>query len=443
MNQIEQNQKRIFGRIFTPEEKENKIHAWLMLSETGVVLEASIVAERSEYWPILLGEFNGMDSVTFLNCRAAGGVFVGAGGPIRTIRVATCISGGHFYQQSDLLFRSATLISPALAEWIVWDKMIERIGEGKYQIPDHQQVVNTNIGPFNLAIHNSHSIRSSDKELNVKRVCSVTIEAIEPISLDSFIQSWRHLKKLILFLTHKNPEFAKIFLYTESHNEFEYLQAKQTIRDDRFSISIDLTYHDISDCLNSIISNWFNNKKLNVVIDLALEKLMNTEMSTQGFFLNVCIALETFHSEFISNDEMSIKERLKKRESIAMLIQDQNLAAWFKKESSYWKNPSLKERLFAFKDLITVIKGNVFKAYDVDTFISKVVKTRNDIAHSGEYLKQFTYIELFIAAKVIEFTLRIKIMKEIGINVHNDGKYSLLNDARDSITVLARMNNYE
>jgi hypothetical protein len=71
---------------------------------------------------------------------------------MRTIRAITCISGGHFYSESRLVFKSATLISPALDEWIIWDKFIDEIDKGKYLLPDHQEVVNTTIGTFSLTI---------------------------------------------------------------------------------------------------------------------------------------------------------------------------------------------------------------------------------------------------------------------------------------------------
>src|SRR5687767_1193503 len=108
---------RIFGRIFLPETPEKEIEAWLIISEKQILLEASIDASRIEHWPLILGKFNGLDRVTFVNCYASGGISVGAGGSFRRIRVSYCIKMLHVNSPSELNFSGVTLISPALSNW--------------------------------------------------------------------------------------------------------------------------------------------------------------------------------------------------------------------------------------------------------------------------------------------------------------------------------------
>lgn len=432
--------KRIFGRIFTPDDLGKKSEAWLTISPRSILIESSIQSGRTDHWPILLGEFNGMDMVTFVNCSANGGIDVGAGGSYTKIRVSYCIKRGHFYRPSDLLFNKVVLLSSVLSDWIDENESIIEIENGTYKIPQHHVIVNVNIEGFRLTINHSHRTQRLFRELHSKRICTVVIESDKPEHINGFSEIWRALKKLILLLTNKNPEFDEFYL--NNGEEFELMNVKDDLKVERFQQNIYVYYRLIKKSFETTIVNWFTQKKLKAVIDLALEKLFNTEMSSQGFFLNVCVALETLHDSFGNTDKEEIKNRLGKRDQIRDYIKDVELQTWFNRESSYWKNPTLKERLHSFRSTIEYIKGNSLKKYDFETFITNIVKTRNDMAHTGEYLKRFNYIELFLATKIIEFTLRIEILRIIGVEIDSDRK-SILHDAKKNIEALVYLNKYE
>ena len=58
------------------------------------------------------------------------------------------------------------------------------------------------------------------------------------------------------------------------------------------------------------------------------------------------------------------------------------------------------------------ISSDTFQ-YDIEEIFSKIVKTRNNIALNGVNDKYFTRIELLLVGKVLEFTLRISILKNL------------------------------
>lgn len=433
---------RIFGRIFLPETPGKEIEAWLTISEKQILLEASITASRIEQWPLILGKFNGIDRITFVNCHASDGVSVGAGGSYRRIRVSYCIKMLHVNDPSELKFSKVTLLAPALSAWIHEKEWIEEVKDNLYKIPDHEEVLNVELDNVTVIVNNSHSIRHSDRELHIKKVCTVLLQSKCPIDINDFANIWRHLKKMILFLTNKNPEFDKIFLYTDDNNEFELINVKDEIKDDRFSQSIDISFHHVSGSFKTVVSNWFGQKKLQAIIDLVLEKSLNTQLSAQGFFLNVCVALETFNDHFLEIDMEEANARFAKREEIIKLIQNEDLCQWFKEHSANWKNPTLRERLSTYRTTIEFIMGKVFEGkFETDTFIGSIVKTRNNIAHTGEYLKRFTYYELFLASKIIEYTIRLEILNLLGVGI-NGGNRSLLKEAQNNLETLAYLNNY-
>lgn len=166
-------------------------------------------------------------------------------------------------------------------------------------------------------------------------------------------------------------------------------------------------------------------------------------MSWRGYFFNVCIALETFHQKFIArSDYFGVKIRSALRSAIANLIRDEELRVWFNEKSAMWSMPSLRERLRDYRETIESIMGNTYEGkFDIDSFIGKVVRTRNDIAHYGTSSNHFNEYELFLAAKTIEYTIRIEILRQIGVNV-TAKRRSLVEDARRNVATLARINQY-
>lgn len=434
-------ENRRFGRIFFPENPTEQFDAWLTTRETEIFIEATIDSPRTEQWPLILGVFNGLDKVTFVNCFASGGMAVGAGGAYTKIRSSYYISGLHALTSSELVFNKVTLLSPALAEWIIEKRPIKELDDKTYQVPEYEEIVNINVDAFNVKIHSGHFTRFNLQELNVKKVCTVIIESDVLRKIDEFASIWRDLKKLILFLTNKNPEFGDIYL-RKGDDEYDLINVKDVIRDDKFSQAITISFHHVRDCVQEIVKKWFAHEKLRSVADLVLEKSINTQMSSQGFFLNVCVALETFYDNFLEIDKEGIARRIKNRKAIEKVIEDDELRNWFKEESSYWKNPTLRERLYGYREVIEFIMGTTFNGkYDTETFIANIVKTRNDMAHSGEYLKRFNSYELFLVGKTIEYTIRLEILRLIGVDVKNTHR-PLINEARRNISNLAYLNQY-
>jgi hypothetical protein len=354
--------------------------------------------------------------------------------------VRYCISGEHFQDESSLLFRKVAFRSGGLADWLEPVREISKIEKGLYQIPDVEEVVNVSIDGFNLIIKNAYPIRSFDRDFQVERICEVVISAHDPLNIVVFSDIWNRLKKLIIFIINMNPAFDRFYLFgfaEEDDSRVELIGISPDLQETKSPQGIEVNYQLVKNDLNNIVCSWFNNKELYPVVELVLEKQRNAELWAQGYFLNVCVALETFHDKFLPKGESS---RIEKRIAIAKLINDENLLDWFKKETSSWKYPTLRERLYDFKNTIEYIKGTSFQSLDIDAFLGKIVKTRNEIAHAGEHLKRFNYIELFLATRVIELTVRIEILKILGIDVENGEQHALRTRAMKTVEWIAVLN---
>lgn len=434
------NKNRQFGKISFPDKPELQYEAWLTVDENEIVLEAPIPSYRTSNWPLLIGKFNSLGNVTLVNGHAAGGVDTGPGGPFTKIKFSYGIRGIQIDHPSKLLFNKVVLTSPTLADWIIEKEHINEISDNVYQIPKADKIIDMHIEEITLSIYNSYEHRSDIRNLKVKKICTICLQSRELIKIDNFAKHWAHLKKFILFITDKNPEFNRIWLFQDG-NEYDLLNVQDDLNDKRFTQAIPIFYPPIENHLQSMLYYWFDNKQLSSIIDLVLERSFNSTMSHHAFFLNICVSLETFNQRFLEAEMSGVNERAKKREEISSLIGDTELLKWFEEQSSFWKNPTLRDRLSTYKNTIEKIMGKTFTGkFDIDTFIGAIVKTRNDIAHRGEFSHRFNYTELFLAAKTIEYTIRLEILKLL--TVPDIVLESLMEEAKGNISSLAYLNNY-
>ncbi len=431
--------ERIYGTIFLPESPDNRIAGvWLNISATSIYIEVPLNTFKNESWQIILGEFNGIDEITFVNCHSGGGSS-GAGGTFQRIIISYLIKGLHAFSQSDLSFNKIVLTSPVLTKWIIEKDGIEAIDNNTYKIPEEKEITKVEIENINIVIRLGHSTSYSSDTLQINKVCSISLESSSLVDISIFSGMMTHLKKLILFITHKNPEFKEYFLFKDKNSDYQLINTNESLRDDRFTQGIQVRYSNVKNSFAEIIKKWFELKKLHSVIDLSLEKCYNTEMSMQGFFLSVCMSIEIFQNNFgKKTSDILDREICLNKEKISESIQDENLAIWFKEKSQYWNNPTFKDRFMQFKDEVEKLINGVFNL-SAEEFIDKIKEARNDIVHRGTYKKQFTGSELFLAAKIIEFVLRLEMMKLIGIDTMEKPN-SLFDNAKNNIDVLVRIN---
>ena len=431
--------ERIYGSIFYPDYPEKKTTGvWLSISKESIFIEVPNTTMDSEHWQIILGNFDGIDEITFVDCYSSG-YSLGSGGQYMKIYISYLIKGLHAYSAGDLSFNSIALTSPALTKWVIEKEGIRTLGNKTYQVSEEKEIARVTIESIEIVIRLEHSITHSFNNLEINKVCSISLESASMIDISVFSELMRHLKKLILFITHKDPEFERYFVYKDKHSNYEIINTNKSLKDSQFTQGIQVRYRDVNALLAEIMQKWFGLKKLHTVIDLILERCYNTEMSTQGYFLNVCMGIEIFQNTFGKKADEIINSADKiNKEKVISRLDDVVLLKWFNEKSQGWNNPNLKSRLMQFEMEIKQMINGVFDL-STEQFIDKIKDTRNDIVHRGTYKKQFAGSELFIAIKVVEFVLRLEIMKLIGIDI-NKAPYSLSENARRNVAILNGMN---
>lgn len=431
---------RIFGQIFLPETPDNKIDGvWLVIKSNSIYLEIPLNSLANENWNIIHGTFNSLDEVTFVNAYASGGSS-GAGGTWRKVIVSYMIKGAYFNKSADLAFNKIVLVSPTLSNWIIEPEGIHKSEENTYQIPEKKTIFSVPIEEVTIALHLTHEEYYSSSSLKVEKRAIIIIESLPEIHIERLSEFMRRIKKWILFVTNKNPEFSKYYLSNERKESLELVNTLDNLEENRFTQNLTFRYFDLKQSLSKVFINWMTNKSLEAVIDLIQEKNYNTGMSFQGYFLNMCVAVEYFHDQFISDRNIELtKERKEKRKIISDLIENEELKQWFRKTSKYWEKADLRDRLKAYQKPISKIMGETFEFSTAD-LIDKVLKTRNSMAHDGSYNRHLTHIELLLVGKVIEFTIKYEILNLLEYLPKTEGE--VLKEAKRHVEILARLNKY-
>ncbi len=325
----------------------------------------------------------------------------------------------------------------ALDNWIT-SKNFLNITRGKpVDIPEKETIVDFTLGVFSVSIIINYVKQSSFNSLLVERQVQIEIESEDQEPLDDYLKISKALKGLILFLTNQNSEHENITFFNLHSTHFDYIWLKNNLDERLFPRNFDIRFNKIEKEIKTVFYEWFKDDKLTVIIDLSLEKLYNLGLSNRARFLNACVGLESFHRFY--KKQVIDAERVEKRNKIKGLIKDPELFAWFRKESSFWKQPNLITRLNDFSPQIEVILKEVID-YSIEDFLIKVKRTRNEIAHNGEHLKHLNDFDLLVYGRTLEFVLRIEILKKIGLSEHEN---SLLAQANSRIKSLLGVNNYK
>jgi hypothetical protein len=216
------------------------------------------------------------------------------------------------------------------------------------------------------------------------------------------------------------------------------------LTESRFPTNIRLSYDETKPLLPNIVKLWFDEDKLEPITDLVLEKHFYDGIPSHRHFFNLAVGLEAFHENFIlENVPLSDQTiRTNKELIIDAINSNEALKKWFKTMSSNWTKPSLKDRLIHMQDTIAQVSNGIFQI-GTSELITKIKKTRDEIAHAGIYDKQFNEdIELRLATKIIEFVLRLEIYKMMKINWKTQ-KTDMISEANILVKQLAKLNDYK
>lgn len=435
-------EQRIYGSIFSPDEQDDKIEGvWLNITRSSIYLE---VPQMSIYgrdnWEVLLGVFNGLDKVTLVNSSPGAGSS-GAGGSYRKINVHYLLKDCHLKSYDDLIFNKIHLTSPTICDWITEKEIIKRIDKRTYEIPERKNIFSVQFEGLTISLLTWYPKTSNLRSLWVEKKSVFIIESSQKQHISHLLKLGARIKKWILFVTNKNSEFSNYLLKNCKSERFEMINTLPDLNERKFAQNISINYQDIKDSIQTVFKNWMKSEELETISELLLEKQYNPDLTFQSYFLNMCVAMESFHSIFkkqIQNEH--IKQKLEDKENILQLIEDEKLKKRFSNYTKRWNEQTFRQRIKSFKSTFENIMGDTFD-FKFKSIVDKIVNTRNSLAHDGTYSQNLEHFELLLIGKAMEFTMKYEVL--LLLDYEKGKSERILDSARSNLSTLARINHYE
>lgn len=414
------------GYIFRPEKSE--------LIQDSVRLEISdekIEFEYSDYSSnlydynkieVVLGVFNRIGQVTFLDCNLSG-MASGSGANVKKYNVDLLLQGVHISDWQELKFSKCLVTIPSLYDWVGINAIKNRLlSENILYAENPKDVLLATFEKYQLLFSFGHDLKTEKNEIYLKQYTNLKIVALEEdIHLREFVEIITHFKKFLLLIANKSPFsesitlFSNKYKYDNNHGliPIELIANSKDRNSTQLSISATrIEFEDIVSNFEDIIKTWYNNTNLYSSIDLIIEKFLNPNLSRENDFLNSCFAIETFHRRFRKIKIFKKTEFKRIRKSIIDKIETDEHKEFFDEKLSYANEPSFKNRLFDLKKHFeNILPSNI----DVDDYIVKIVKTRNYLVHRSQKNNTFNDFDMFYAARYIESIVRICILIELKV----------------------------
>lgn len=417
------------GYIFRPETPEIiQDSVRLEISDTKIELEYSEdSSDLNDFNKIgvILGVFNGIGEVTFLDCNVSGNAF-GSGANVKKYSVDLMLQGVHISDWQKLKFSKCVVNIPSLYDWVGISAIKNKLWTEKKlysEIPEEIKLAT--FEKFQLLFSFGYQSKIAKNEIYLRQYTNLKIVALgDDIHISELIDIIAHFKKFLLLIAKKPPISESITLF---NNKYKYDNNHGLIPMDlvinsknqnNIQLSISATrieFKELQDNFEEIIKTWYENTDLYSSIDLIIEKLLNPKLSRENDFLNTCFAIETFHRRFRKIEVFKKAEFKRIRKSIIDKIENVEFKKFFNEKLSYANEPSFRARLFDLKPHFEAILPSDL---DIDDYIIRIVKTRNFLVHRGQNKNTFDDFDMFYAARYIESIVRICILIELKVPEH-------------------------
>lgn len=412
------------GYIFRPENPDViQDSVRLEISDTKIELEytdgSSDLSDFNKIG-IILGVFNGIGKVTFLDCNMSGSS-LGSGANLKKYSADWMLTGVHISDWKEFKFSKCIVNIPSLYDWVGISAIKNRLWTEKKlysEIPEEIKLAT--FEKYQLLFSFGYQSKFAKNEIHLSQYTNLKIVALEnDIHLSDLLETIVHFKKFILLIANESPISETITLF---NNKYKYDQDGQLIpidlvanpkRQNNIQLSISATrieFKEIQNSFEEIIRTWYENTDLYSSIDLIIEKFLNPKLSRESDFLNSCFSIETFHRRFRKIEVFKKPEFKKIRKSIVDNIENEEVKKFINEKLSYANEPTFRARLFDLKTrFVNILPSNV----NIDDYIIKIVKTRNFLVHRTQNENVFDEFDMFYAARYIESIVRICILIEL------------------------------
>jgi hypothetical protein len=369
---------------------------------------------------VILGVFNGIGKVTFLDCNMSGSAS-GSGANVKKYNADLMLLGVHISDWQKFKFSKCIVNIPSLFDWVGISAIKNRLWtENKLYSEIPEEIKLATFEKYELLFSFGYQSKFAKNKIHLNQYTNLKIVALkDEIHLSDLLDIIVHFKKFILLIANESPFSETITLFS---NKYKYEHDRQLIpidlvvnpeRQNNIQLSISairIEFNKIQNNFEEIIKTWYENTKLYSSIDLIIEKFLNPKLSRENDFLNSCFSIETFHRRFRKLEVFEKPIFKKIRKSIIDNIENDDHKKFIKEKLAYANEPTFRARLL---DLKTRFENILPSDMNVDDYIIKIVKTRNFLVHRTQNENTFDDFDMFYAARYIESIVRICILIEL------------------------------
>lgn len=422
-----------------------------ILTLDGMFDDRFISEDGTALFSEIFGYSNEGEKLTLSGCRFVSQELFSTNSRISKFNIDNIFIGEHILIDKNCLFNKLSINFSFLEEWIEYNSIyLKKILNEEFILK--YKSYNISISPNdiinNFAINivkdkPEYSIKFN--EFSMKQKAYIKISSNAERSFKQFIEIIQKLQNFLSFSTSR-PIFpisiiGDVKKETENFKEIKIYYKLDYYRDiPKNSLSLNtflFSYNDIKDRVDFYLTNWFN--KINSLLpsfDLYLSIIFNPKMHLNQQFLNIIIALESFHSHVFNskyfNEELK-KSIIKKIDAECLANIPSDIKKKIIQKLQYINEFSLRSRL---KDLFGKFNYCEFTFFrNEKEFIEKIVAIRNFLIHYDKKLKSKipNDEEFFYIIQKLKVLLEVCLLGEIGFSKEETNRFILRNHWRSYI----------
>jgi len=388
---------------------------------------------------IILGVSSNGKNITLHKCFETKSSFSFPGFQTSSFYANLVFIGAHFQKLENIKFKSLFVHYLHLDEWVnISGFDIKHLREKevviKYKLPEPFQIDISDGLKILINIRaTGPSLSFVQKEATIKQKTEIKIETSEDKSFEYYRKIMYHIQNFLSLgimepvypltiegITEVNKEMINDKLYNPPVEIYYKLpdipKAPKTLH----PFDMLFAFKDISDRFEVFLKNWFEKADLlEPVYNLYFGTLYNPRMYLEHRFLNLIQAIESFHQRIHRGEYLSVEEYKPVYKTLVNAIPDwvrSDLKNRLKEYLKYGREFSLRKRLKEIFDKYQQVIDRFIE--NKNTFIRKVVDTRNYQIHHDEDIKERAAggEELYRLTQKLKMLLEVCLLTELGFS---------------------------
>ncbi|MEP0212216.1 MAG: HEPN domain-containing protein [Cellulophaga sp.] len=404
------------GKIVSPF-NENESIDFVRLSISNEIIEIEFSSSKRSHSNIktIIGVFNGFGKVTLVNCQNIG-MSTGAGADVKKYSAEYLFKGEFINNPESYYFDRVNIEMSGLLDWTKISSINNNLFTDKVlTIEDIDIIEIYKSDDLSIEIFSSNNInfKRENNQITIKENVGFKIKSQNcNINIWDYLHLIKELKKILFIFSNRNTHIDKTNFYKGKEPPVKLYWFGNNSLGAPSPMNPRINFEDIKPDLSNIIHNWFENKDLHTSVELVLEKSINNKLSRENYFLNNCFSIETFHRRF-KNYKLFDKVEFKSiKEGILESIEKSDIKELIGNNLAHINEPNFKKRLYDFQsDFSKLLPSD----WNVEEYITRIVKTRNYLVHRSSNKKVFEKFDLLYASIFIETIIKINVYRTLGI----------------------------